>query len=88
VAAETVPHDLRFSGAEHLKRHGVDAGVPAGQVAVGIVFLDAAGIASVIATKGRRRAELVTPKAGRRAVAAAVAAVAVEWAASGRLTRQ
>ncbi len=40
--------------------HGVDAGVPAGQVAVGSVFLDAAGIASVIATKGRRQCELVT----------------------------
>ncbi len=54
--------------SSHLKRHGVDAGVPAGQVAVGRVFLDAAGIASVIiATKGRRRAELVT--SGRLVVA-------------------
>lgn len=67
MAAETIPHYLRFSGAEHLKRHGVDSGVPAGQVAVGSVFLDAVGIASVIATKGRRRAKLAT--SGRLVVA-------------------
>jgi hypothetical protein len=36
-------------------------------VAVGSVFLDAVGIASVIATKGRRRAKLAT--SGRLVVA-------------------
>jgi hypothetical protein len=60
AVAEMVPHHRRCPGAKHLKRRGVDAGVPAGKVAVGSVCFDAAGIASVIATKGRCQGELVT----------------------------